>query len=390
MSDNVTQWTGEKQPVSRGLLKKIGTMAAVTVIVLAVVAVIVFRDSLNLDSLRRMVKYMNVSDTGTYGSYTFDSHSSNSYAAFQNGLAVASVGGLNTYDENGDEVFVIQQQMSLPQVQVQGNLAMAYDAGGKSLVVLHSRSGEVLNLQMSRPILDADLSSGGQLCLSSSATGYKSVLSVYSNQQKLIYRWLSSTVYLPTCAISPNGKQLVAVALGQEDGVFQSSLYCFSVDSEDIQQIIPLDNQLIYDLYYVDDQTLCAVGESSVTYLRTSGELLGEYAYSSQYLKDFDNGGSGFLTLALNMYKAGNRYSVVTVDEKGQELAQLYLGQEILDLSACGKYIAVLTPQGLTIYNRQLEVYAQTADTGSATAVVMREDGSALLLGGGRGQLYLP
>lgn len=390
MSDNVSQWIGDTPSAPNGILKKIGMMAAVVVLVLAVLALIVFRDSLNLDSLRRLVKYMNVSDSGTYGSFTFDSHSNNRYASFQGGLAVASVGGLNTYNENGEEQHVLQQQISLPQLQVQGNLAMAYDVGGKSLLVLHSRSGEVLNLQMSRPILDADLSSGGQLCLSSSATGYKSVLSVYSDQQKLIYRWLSSTAYLPLCAISPNGKQVAAVALGQENGAFQSSLYVFSVDSEDIQQVISLDNQLIYDLYFVNEQTICALGESSVRYVRTDGEIVGEYSYSNQYLKNFDNGGSGFLTLSLNMYKAGNRYSIVTVDEKGQELAQLYLGQEILDLSACGKYIAVLTPQGLTIYNRSLEVYAQTAETGSATAVVMREDGSALLLGGGQGRLYLP
>lgn len=390
MSDNVTQWTGDTPSAPKGILKKIAMMAAVVVLVLAVLALIVFRDSLNLDSLRRLVKYMNVSDSGTYGSFTFDSHSNNRYASFQGGLAVASVGGLNTYDENGEEEHVLQQQISLPQLQVQGNLAMAYDVGGKSLLVLHSRSGEVLNLQTSRPILDADLSSGGQLCLSSSATGYKSVLSVYSDEQKLIYRWLSSTAYLPLCAMSPNGKQVAAIALGQEDGTFQSSIYVFSVDSEDIQQVIPLDNQLIYDLYFVNEQTLCALGESSVCYVRTNGEPIGEYSYSNQYLKNFDNGGSGFLTLSVNMYKAGNRYSVITVDEKGQELAQLYLGQEILDLSACGKYIAVLTPQRLTIYNRSLEVYAQTAETGSATAVVMREDGSALLLGGGQGRLYLP
>ena len=80
----------------------------------------------------------------------------------------------------------------------------------------------------------------------------------------------------------------------------------------------------------------------------------------------------------------------MTVDEAGQELGTVYVGQEILSLSACGKYVAILTPEGLSVYDRGLELYAQTADVGSATSVLMRRDGSVLLLGGGEGHLYIP
>ena len=96
------------------------------------------------------------------------------------------------------------------------------------------------------------------------------------------------------------------------------------------------------------------------------------------------------MTLALNMYRAGNRYRLVTVDNKGNKIAELYLGKEILDLSSSGRYIAVLTPEGLTIYTQNLAVYHETLETGNATSVLMREDGSVLLLGNGKGHLYIP
>lgn len=374
----------------RSIVQRIALLVGIVVLVLAVVAVVIFRDRLNLDSLRRWVKYMNVSEQSEYGSYTFDAHSSNCYAEFDGGLAVASVGGLNTYDESGGERYVLQQQLTLPQLQVQGKLALAYDAGGKSLLLLHKSSGEVLRLEENRPILDADLSESGQLCVSSSASGYKSVLSVYGKKQKLIYRWLSSTAYLPLCAMSPSGKELAAVSLGQEDGVFESSVCLFRTDSDEQQGTIPLGSQLIYDLYYVDDETLCAVGETAVEFVTTAGESIGSYSYTDRYLKDFHQGGSGFLTLSLNMYRAGSRYSLVTLDYKGNVLGEEYIGKEVLDLSACGRYVAVLTPQSLTIYTSSLEVYHETVETGSATNVVMREDGSVLLLGSGQGRLYIP
>lgn len=390
MSDNVTRMEPEQSPNRRGLWKKIVVFAVVVAAVCGLVALILFSDGLNLDSLRRWVKYMNVSGDGSYGVYTFDSHSSNRYESFGDGLAVASVSGLTVFDEQGEELFSLQKQMALPQLQVRGDLAMVYDVGGGSLLALHRQNGEVLRLEENRAILDADLSDGGYLCTSSSASGYKSVLSVYNGSQNLIYRWLSSTTYIPLCTVSADGRWLAAVGLGQSGGAFESSLLLFRTDSEEIQRSVSLGSQLIYDLMFVGDKTICAVGETSVRFLSLDGELLGSYAYEDRYLKDFTDGGDGFLTLAVNMYRAGNRYTLVTVDEKGRELASVYLGQEILDLSACGRYIAALTPEGLTVYTQSLSVYAETVDTGSATSVVMRKDGSVLLLGNGQGKLYLP
>ncbi len=390
MSDNVTRMEPEQSPNRRGLWKKIVVFAVVVAAVCGLVALILFSDGLNLDSLRRWVKYMNVSGDGSYGVYTFDSHSSNRYESFGDGLAVASVSGLTVFDEQGEELFSLQKQMALPQLQVRGDLAMVYDVGDGSLLALHRKNGEVLRLEENRAILDADLSDGGYLCTSSSASGYKSVLSVYNGSQNLIYRWLSSTTYIPLCTVSADGRWLAAVGLGQSGGAFESSLLLFRTDSEEIQRSVSLGSQLIYDLMFVGDKTICAVGETSVRFLSLDGELLGSYAYEDRYLKDFTDGGDGFLTLAVNMYRAGNRYTLVTVDEKGRELASVYLGQEILDLSACGRYIAALTPEGLTVYTQSLSVYAETVDTGSATSVVMRKDGSVLLLGNGQGKLYLP
>lgn len=391
MSDNVTNLELEQSPEPRkGLVKRIVIFAVIVVAVCAFVALVLFSDGLNIDSLRRMVKYMNVAEDGTYGSYAFDSHSNNRYASFDGGLVVASVSGLNSYNESGEEVFVLQEQLELPELLANGSYAVAYDVGGKDLLMLHRRNGEVLHLEESRPIIDADLSEKGYLCISSSASGYKSVLSVYNQQQELVYRWLSSTTHIPLCSVSSNGAHLAAVALGQSDGVFESTVYLFQTNSEEVQKTVSLGSQLFYDLMFVSENVLCAVGEDAVTYLNVDGEVLGTYSYGERYLKDFHAGGDGFLTVALNMYRAGNRYSLATVDEKGQLISESYLGQEILDLSACGKYIAVLTPEGLTIFTQSLTVYHQTVETGNATAVVMQEDGSVLLLGNGQGHLYVP
>lgn len=379
----------EERPGRKGLVKRIVVFVVLVVAVCAAVGLVLFQESLNFDALRRYFKYFNLRDQEDSGIYTFDSHNSNRYGAAGSGLAVGSVGGLVYYQDNGAERYSIQSQLALPQLITRGKMMLCYDVGGTTLL-LGNTNGELLNLSSDKAILDADLASTGALCYSSSSSGYKSVLTVYNAGQELIYRWLSSTTYMPLCAIPEKGSYLAAVGLGASGGAFESSVYFFRTDAEEIQQQVSLGNELIYDLFFLDSDTVCAVGEQSVQLVDVDGTYLGSYTYEEPYLKDYDTQGDGFLTLVTNMYRAGNRNTLRTLDESGSEIASLYLGQEVLDLSASGNYVAVLTPDDLTIYTSSLNVYAQTNDIGSATSVIMREDGSALLLGGGQGWLYLP
>ena len=377
-------------PKKRGPLKKILALLAAVLVVCGVVALVLFGKNLNTDALRRWVRYWNLGSQEGTGLFQFDAHNSNRYANYNGGLAVASVGGLSTYQSDGQEAVISQAQLAMPQIESCSQLVMAYNVGGNTLLAVSSRGGELLRVTTERAILDASLSQGGSICYVVGESGSKSVLTVYNSSQECVYRWLSSTTYMPLCAISADGTRLASVGLDQADGSFKSTLNLFRIDREQIERTVDLGPELVYDLRYLGDDTLCAIGETDVQFYTADGEAAGTYVYNDCYLKDFDAGGDGFLVLSLNMYRAGNRYSLVTVDEAGQELGTVYVGQEILSLSACGKYVAILTPEGLSVYDRGLELYAQTADVGSATSVLMRRDGSVLLLGGGEGHLYIP
>ena len=96
------------------------------------------------------------------------------------------------------------------------------------------------------------------------------------------------------------------------------------------------------------------------------------------------------MSLIVNMYKAGNHCTVVTVDKTGTELGKEAFDTQILDFSAAGNYLAVLTAEKLQIFDSTMQLYHEQANTKSATNVVMRTDGSAVLLGGGHGEIVLP
>lgn len=65
--------------------------------------------------------------------------------------------------------------------------------------------------------------------------------------------------------------------------------------------------------------------------------------------------------------------------------------EEVLSVSACGEYVAVLTAQSLTVYPMDLsEVYASLDNRSGARRVLMREDGSAMLISTDSASLFIP
>ena len=89
-------------------------------------------------------------------------------------------------------------------------------------------------------------------------------------------------------------------------------------------------------------------------------------------------------------YETGNQGQIVLVNRSGEPLARRDIYERILSISAEGNYIAVLYTNRLEIYDSDLQIYAQLEDTAGARQVLMREDGSALLIGSESAALYVP
>ena len=269
MSDNVSQLQPQKKP---GLGKRIAAFVLLAVLVAGGVAAYVFRDQLNLDALQRYVRYLNVSDDSKSGRFLYDESNSNQYAGLSGGLAVASATGLSLYDKDGTETASIQAAMSVPVLKTGNTVALAYDAGGTVLEAASQKKGSVLHVASQRAILDADIAADDSICYLSSEPGYKSVLYVYNSQQSLIYRWLSASQYFMRCAVASGSKYAAAAVLGQQDGMFESSVVLFRTDAEEIACTIPIGNAMIYDLHFVSGQQALRAGRGCAQLLRSGRE----------------------------------------------------------------------------------------------------------------------
>ena len=381
---------GEEEKKPRRKLRGFLLFLLTLVAVLGVVMFAAYRDGTGFDVLRRYLNYGGAEKAGSEAVYNFDASSSNRFAVLGDRLVVLSDTRLRVLNASGGEVWSTAVSMTAPALESGGGKAVAYDVGGTALYVV-DQNGEVFSLTATEeePLISASLNEGGWLAVTAKMKGYKGCVRVYDSDMEEVFRFRSSRRFLTDAWVAGKGEALAAVTLGQENGTFVSNVVLYRLTEEEPYGNYDITDGLVADIGWVDGK-FAAVSDTSLTFADIKGELEGSFGYKGAHLREYDLHGDGFAAVLLNRYQSGSVGRLVTVGADGTELGSLEVSEEVQDISAAGRYLAVLYLDRLVIYNQALETYASLKGTESARGVLMRTDGSALLLSSESAKLFLP
>ena len=381
---------GEEEKKPRRKLRGFLLFLLTLVAVLGVVMFAAYRDGTGFDVLRRYLNYGGAEKAGSEAVYNFDASSSNRFAVLGDRLVVLSDTRLRVLNASGGEVWSTAVSMTAPALESGGGKAVAYDVGGTALYVV-DQNGEVFSLTATEeePLISASLNEEGWLAVTAKMKGYKGCVRVYDSDMEEVFRFRSSRRFLTDAWVAGKGEALAAVTLGQENGTFVSNVVLYRLTEEEPYGNYDITDGLVADIGWVDGK-FAAVSDTSLTFADIKGELEGSFGYKGAHLREYDLHGDGFAAVLLNRYQSGSVGRLVTVGADGTELGSLEVSEEVQDISAAGRYLAVLYLDRLVIYNQTLETYASLKGTESARGVLMRTDGSALLLSSESAKLFLP
>ena len=358
-------------------------------VVLAVVLLAAYRDGTGFDVLRRYFTYGETKAESDSG-YQYDASSNNRFAVLGDRLVVLSNTSLQVLSADGGEIWSTSVKMNTPALAVGGGRAVAYDVGGTELHVVDS-DGEQMNLTAdpAEPFLAATLNDNGWLAVTAERDNCKGAVDVYNAKGELMFTFRSSQRFVTDAYVTDDDAYLAAVTLGQEESVFVSNIVLYDLTETDPVADYDVSDGLVLEISEQDGK-IVTVSDTALTLADSKGTVEGSYFYGDEYLREYDTAGDDFTVLLLNRYQSGSLGRLVTVDEKGEEIASLDISDEVVGLSAAGRYIAVLYIDHLEVYNQDLQTYATLEDTGYARDILMRSDGSVLLLASESARLFLP
>lgn len=386
-----------KQPKKKKkLLPRLLAGLVTLALVLGAIFLVVHHDQWNLDTLKRRITYRSLerSDTGQAESFTIDGTSSDLYCALGDDLLVCTSQGVRLYSTGG--VCYVEDTILLsdPAVEVCGDIAAIYSVGGNAVYLYSGReqSGSLTGLDGA--ILSVRLNSKGWLAVTTQDSGYKAVTTIYNSDLTQLVSVRLSTSFVLDAVVTEDCKALAVVTIGQQDTTFEStlSLYTLSDSLEagvyyDLSPTssLSLGNNVILDLF--SGSPVWLVGDSALSIWEA--EQATPWSYQELHLRNYAVG-SQFIAILVSKYQSGSQTQLYIVDSSGETSDALSLDEQVLSLSAAGRYVAVLTAGRLNIYTRELNLYACLEGTDSARQVVMRSDGSAFLIRSDSAQLYIP
>lgn len=375
-------------PARRGTLRRMAVLAAVLAAVLLAVLAAAYLDLTNFDSLRRALSYNKTAAEENI--YRYDNDKTNRFALLGDRLVVVSATRMAVLADDGTEIFSQEVRFDAPALAVGGRTAAVYDVGGTVLYILGEK-GLVrdLSAETGGGVISARLNSSDMLALVTEKSGYKSSVSVYTAQGERAFTFNSSNRYVLDACVERGGDCVAVATVGAEDSSFVCRVLRYALDREAAVSECTAGDALIYELGSLGG-TLVAVMDDRFTAFSDDGSLAGSYDYAYPYLRGCTLGGTDFGALVLSRYRSGSAGRLVTVNAEGNLLAALDTQRDVLSLSAAGKYLAVLYADELVIYTSDLAEYASIADTQYAREVLMRADGSAVLLGSAEGWLAVP
>lgn len=363
-------------------------LAASVVLVLLVVLAAAYRGGTGFDVLHRKLTSSSLRDNGdgTRGSYSFDNERESVFAPLGDSLLVATKSSVRVLDGLGNTVYKTNIHFENPAVTVGGSMAAVYDLGGRSLQWFDA-AGELGKIDC-EGILSAQMNADGWLAVTDQCSGYKGAVSVYNPRQERAFTFYSSERFVTDSIVTPDHKHVAVVTVGEDEGSFVSNVVIYALDSTEAEAELSLRDAFVTCIGAVSGRFALAADCALYT-ADASGNLHGTYQYPTMYLRGCDFGGDGYVTLLLGRYKSGSLATLVTLNARGEVIGTLEIDEEVLDISAAGKYVALLYSDRLAVYTHELELYEEKT-TEQGRHVYLRSDGTALVLSSTSGAVIVP
>lgn len=380
-----------QRKLPRFLFRVIATLVVLAA-ALFLVAVVAFRDSLNLDSVKRWFTYRSLirSDSGRAESFPYGGELTDTFAVLDGDLLVCSRNSIALYSGSGTQYINQSVGMENPVVNTNGSLAVVYDAGGSSLYILGQRT-LVWSTQELESILSARLNKNGQLTVVTQTSGFRGVVTVYDSAYSPVVNVNLSSAFVMDAALSDNGHTLAILTVGQTNGAFSTDLALYDMNYASGQYTPDFSCQLGGGVVLETRHTASAVwslGDRGLTVTSHDGRSAG-VSWADKHLRRYTLNGDGFAAALLGKYRAGSQAELWVVNTQGQRRI-LELNEQVMSISAAGRYLAVLTSDRLDIYTDKLELYNTLEGTQGARTVLLMPDGSAILISADSAGFYVP
>lgn len=370
--------------------KRIGRPLAIFIIVLIIVSLFVFFGTqLGGGSLRRII-YMigsGVSGSAEETTIMFDSNDSNRFHSFSGGFAVLANDGMHIYSMSGKEKSFTALTYHTPSIAGSKKTVVAYDRNGQSFTVLDDE--KILHTgKTDAPIINLEMNNSGDFSIVTTGTDCRSLVTVYNDSIKELYKLHSAEQYIFTAPVSEDSKRMATVGFSASSGQFAGIISFYKLDQEAPINTVSLTDCMPLSATFQTDGELLVLCEDRILRFSESGEKLNELTFDGLSISAASIAKKQVSSVLLDSSQIGGNSKLHLISDK--ENTSLDFHEDIFSISSAGKYTAITFADRIEVYTSNGELHHSFPLAQGASSCIMREDGTVFAIGNNYASLLIP
>lgn len=276
---------------------------------------------------------------------------------------------LNNY---GRSLFSEQHAFINPVLTVCDKGALVYNLGGTGYQLIN-KEGKTFSFEAKDNLLTADYIDNGYYALVTQSSGYLSKLYVYNEKDEQIFAYSFADYYVTSVTLNSSGTKAVVAGLSALNGSEISALYVLDFTQEKPLMIQEVNNDIIYQVKYLNDKYACAVGRNASYVLNTGKDGgLQTNSYEGCSLTAFDiNDDTNTYTVSLSSSGDGRNCDILSYTASGEESKSFSVDKKIINLSTYKGRVALLTGDSVMLYSKDGKAYSEKELNSDPHSVIM-------------------
>ena len=351
--------------------KKLTRILAVLFFILGIM-LIIFRHDLDYYSVR--LKVMSLFNFGNeLGQLSevpigFDISGDMAYGASKENLVLLSQLRLAVYRKDGTTSLNETVSFGNPCVVSSGGRFLAFDRGGKDLLVCSSTS--VIEKYIApQVIIDAHINSKGFYAVAQEGTQARAVVTLFNNYGAPVYVFSSAENYLSAVRVGDDGQMAVA-GFDVADGMLTSSILLLDKKSEQPVLKIDLKDEFVVELRLENSIITAITDVRAVAFNAKTGEEVATFENESRALVGSSVDSSNKTVLMFGRYAAGQGGTLVMLDSRLFTTGTVEVSRDVRYMASNAGKTAIVYDGGGAVYDEAGALVIETLLSGVKAAVV--------------------
>lgn len=379
----------EKAVDGKSYYKRLGVYAMLAKYLCLLLALVVvlygfsFRtDEINADNFRYLLSFLGTgeTDTQTYNTIYFDNNETNRFALVRGDLAVVNNSGSAVYSLAGVRRSVDTGiKMDAPEVLSSAKYMYIYDLGGTDVVV-KSTLETMQTIECGYPIRAAAATDNGYFAVVSEKKTSRSTVFVYDDSFRMVYDCSYGSLYTISADLNDSATRLVTASVDVENGEFVTTLYLYSLSTEDPIAKHVVTGEYPYRVAFGDGDAIVLLTDTACRFYDKDGVAVATVPFGNDGIIGYYIGGKYFLRqYPISALSSAVRLEVYSITD-GTMVHWWDYGAGLRFAETHGHYL--FTVSGEDFYVKQLQSGEErhVPDMGAAIDVLPLEEGKTLVL----------